>query len=66
MSNNQMPCRDCITLGMCKADYSKNKSILSLMSKCSLILNYVNNNKVDVLEGKYWGIRRFFTGEDDG
>ena len=47
---NQIPCKDCITLGICKAEVIKRKSehcyfpFQTVLNKCSLLEEYLNKN----------------------
>ena len=48
MTEKQLPCINCITYAVCKNSYKEStaKTVVSLYSKCNLILNFVTQ-KID-------------------
>lgn len=43
MSIYKLPCKDCITLPICKNVFRKHKSLKDLCIKCSIIDKYTDN-----------------------
>lgn len=45
MMNNNIPCKDCLCLAICRSKYNeKDSTLFQLTDKCSLLNNYLFNN----------------------
>lgn len=73
MTMREIPCRECITLSICKAiygDYSDNledktNARLRIALKCSLIQDWIDYASID-MGRSIWKFHDFFRGDWDG
>jgi hypothetical protein len=71
IENNQPPCKDCITLGVCRArlsestNYSYKLFILStfLIYKCSLLFTYIYDKNRSLVVENYHHVQQFLFNE---
>jgi hypothetical protein len=60
MNKNQCPCKDCITLSICRAEWSELEQVflipvLRLRKKCSLVKEYIDGDKIEARSQEEYG-----------
>jgi hypothetical protein len=56
----EIPCKNCITLGVCKARFKDHDSLLILTTTCSILKEYVSSDKTFQAE-RYFAARAYLS-----